>query len=176
MDALSVITDTDIVIKSAHPMSLNFEARVGGWVPWIGRPSQKRHSVRHACSPQLPHSPKFLIPQHLPTHQCAGPGGSPREANPRPALPGKSCTHIVVVSELVGWLSRASPVLCTRLEYGLHACALLDIRSCMGPISHWGIGWQVGSVDLGSVDCRLWPSVNRLWLSVDWRGCEPHLG
>ena len=29
MDALSVITDTDIVIKSAHPMSLNFEARVG---------------------------------------------------------------------------------------------------------------------------------------------------
>ena len=29
MDALSVITDSDIVIKSAHPMSLNFEARVG---------------------------------------------------------------------------------------------------------------------------------------------------
>ena len=30
MYALSVITDSDIFIMSAHPMSLNFEARMSG--------------------------------------------------------------------------------------------------------------------------------------------------
>ena len=38
MDALPVIADSDILIKSAHPMSLNLEARVRVWIycGWVG--------------------------------------------------------------------------------------------------------------------------------------------